>query len=389
MKKQMSPKVYLPLQLMGDRKLYINSDRFQILKEDLEKFLDGEKYMNSKSFSEKVLLSHEIQSNNVVEGYKDDVETVKEVINDSLEIKDPKKRQRILNLYRGYKYILEGKDINKDNLKTLYSILSEDLLEPNDLSNMGEYYRNNDVFIYFSDRLDMGSEKDDLGTKYDMGIKPEYIDEYMNKLFEYIQSNNANRTPTDYYIKSQIMHFYGVYIHPYYDINGRTSRTMSMWYLLNNEVYPYVIFNRGIKLQKNKYYLVIRDVKKYCNISFFINYMLENVKVELEKEYIMHGIASSTPSKLTSLDYQTLNYILSMKGLKTVSDFTSFYNHYNDKKRQKEIFERMIVPLIDKGIIQEVRKTNNNIYGNTSNFLFELNPSRVDNNPEKIKQLKL
>lgn len=389
MKKQMSPKVYLPLQLTGDRKLYINSDRFQILKEDLEKFLDGEKYMNSKSFSEKVLLSHEIQSNNVVEGYKDDVETVKEVINDSLEIKDPKKRQRILNLYRGYKYILEGKDINKDNLKTLYSILSEGLLDSNDLSNMGEYYRNNDVFIYFSDRLDMGSEKDDLGTKYDMGIKAEYIDEYMNKLFDYIQSNNSNRTPTDYYIKSQIIHFYGVYIHPYYDINGRTSRTMSMWYLLNNEVYPYVIFNRGIKLQKNKYYLVIRDVKKYCNISFFINYMLENVKVELEKEYIMHGIASSTSSKLTSLDYQTLNYILSMKGLKTVSDFTSFYNHYNDKKRQKEIFERMIVPLIDKGIIQEVRKTNNNIYGNTSNFLFELNPSRVDNNPEKIKQLKL
>jgi len=389
MKKQMSPKVYLPLQLMGDRKLYINSDRFQILKEDLEKFLDGEKYMNSKSFSEKVLLSHEIQSNNVVEGYKDDVETVKEVINDSLEIKNPKKRQRILNLYRGYKYILEGKEINKDNLKDLYTILSEDLLDPIDVTNMGEYYRNDDVYIYFSDRLDPDSEKDELGTKYDMGIKPDLIDEYMNELFEYIQTDNDNKTPTDYYIKSQIMHFYGVYIHPYYDINGRTSRTMSMWYLLNNKVYPYVIFNRGIKLQKNKYYLVIRDVKKYCNISFFINYMLENVKVELEKEYIMHGIASSTSSKLTSLDYQTLNYILSMKGLKTVSDFASFYNHYNDKKRQKEIFERMIVPLIDKGIIKEVRKTDNNIFGATSNFLFELNPNRIDNNPEKIKQLKL
>ena len=389
MKKQMSPKVYLPLQLMGDRKLYINSDRFQILKEDLEKFLEGEKYMNSKSFSKKVLLSHEIQSNNVVEGYKDDVETVKEVINDSLEIKNPKKRQRILNLYRGYKYILEGKEINKDNLKDLYTILSEDLLDPIDVTNMGEYYRNDDVYIYFSDRLDPDSEKDELGTKYDMGIKPDLIDEYMNELFEYIQTDNDNKTPTDYYIKSQIMHFYGVYIHPYYDINGRTSRTMSMWYLLNNKVYPYVIFNRGIKLQKNKYYLVIRDVKKYCNISFFINYMLENVKVELEKEYIMHGIASSTSSKLTSLDYQTLNYILSMKGLKTVSDFASFYNHYNDKKRQKEIFERMIVPLIDKGIIKEVRKTDNNIFGATSNFLFELNPNRIDNNPEKIKQLKL
>lgn len=391
MKKQTSPKVYIPLQLMGNRKLYINSDRFQILREDLEKFLDGEKYMNSKAFAQNVLLSHEIQSNNVVEGYKDDVETVKEVINDTLEVKDPKKRQRILNLYRGYKYVLKGKEINKETLKELYSILSEDLLKREDLANMGEYYRNDDVFIYFSDRLDdtpMGSILDGLGKKYDMGLKPDKIDEYMNQFFEYINSYNIG-TPTDHYIKSQIMHFYGVYIHPYYDINGRTSRTMSMWHLLNNKVYPYVIFNRGIQLQKNKYYLVIRDVKKFCNVSFFINYMMETVKTELEKEYIMHSIASSTSSKLTSLDYQTLHYILSMNGLKTVSDFASFYNNSNERKRQREIYERMIIPLMDKGIIIPVRKTDSNIYGDTSNFVFEFNPSRIDNNPEKIKRLKL
>ncbi|MDD2435386.1 MAG: Fic family protein [Bacilli bacterium] len=373
-------RVDIPLKCIGNRKLYMNSKRFQILKEDLEQFLDGEKYMNSKTFSKKVLLSHEVQSNNIVEGYGDDVQIVKDIINNNINPKDPQKRQRILNLYYGYKYILENNQIDQEHLKELYSILSKDLLSQYDLSHMGEYYRDDDVYIFFSNRLD---------AKYDMGLEPKYIKEYMDGFFDYININNDLNTPTDYYIKSQVMHYYMVYIHPYYDINGRTARTMSMWYLLNNKVYPYVIFNRAIQLEKNKYYEVIRDVKKYCNISYFINLMLENVKIELEKEYIMHGIAASTSSKLTSLDYQSLHYILSMKGMKTVNDFASLYNRINDKRKLLDIYQSMIIPLLDKDVIRHVRDTNNNIYGTQSNFVFELNPSKLDNNPNKIKKLKL
>ncbi|MDD2378256.1 MAG: Fic family protein [Bacilli bacterium] len=373
-------RVNIPLKCEGKRKLYINSDRFQILKEELEQFLDGEKYMNSNEFSKKVLLSHEIQSNNIVEGYGDDVEIVKDVINNNKTIKDTKKRQRILNLYYGYKYILEKKEINQEHLKELYSILSNDLLSRYDIDHMGKYYREDDVYIYFSNRLD---------SKCDMGLNPCEVKEYMDNFFDYINSNNNFKSPTDYYIKSQIMHYYMVYIHPYYDINGRTSRTTSMWYLLNNEVYPYVIFNRAIQLEKNKYYLVIRDVKKYGNISYFINFMMENVKVELEKEYIMHGIASSINTKLTSLDYQTLHYILSMKGIKTVNDFASLYNRVNDKRKLLDIYESMIIPLLDKDVIKHVRNTNGKIGGQNPNFFFELNKNKIDNNPNKIKKLKL
>ena len=44
-----------------------------------------------------------------------------------------------------------------------------------------------------------------------------------------------------------------VYIHPYYDVNGRTARTLSLWYLLQKKTYPFVIFNRGISLSKGEY----------------------------------------------------------------------------------------------------------------------------------------
>ena len=81
----------------------------------------------------------------------------------------------------------------------------------------------------------------------------------MSRLYDYMQTedNLSTGSKTDIFLKSQIMHFYFVYIHPYYDINGRTARTTSMWYLLNKEAYPFIIFNRGISLNKKEYYRVL------------------------------------------------------------------------------------------------------------------------------------
>jgi hypothetical protein len=81
--------------------------------------------MNSRDFSHDVLFSHEVQANNLIEGYKDDVELVNNVIYHRLQIKDEERKNRILNLYRGYKYILKGKEINRETVRKLYSILSK------------------------------------------------------------------------------------------------------------------------------------------------------------------------------------------------------------------------------------------------------------------------
>lgn len=368
----------LPL-TVDNYNLYLINDQVKEKKEELELFLQNNKYMNSKQFSKDVLFSQEIKANNNVEGYNDDVGLVYDIVNKRLKIEDKEREQRIRNLYNGYRYIYEGKEINKENLKKLYNILSKNLLSEEDIVNMGEYYRNDPVYIYFSRNMDI---------EPDTGVPANELEKYMEEYFNYINSNNDLSCNTDYFIKSQIMHFQLVYIHPYYDINGRTSRTTSMWYLLNNGVYPYIIFNRGISLDKNLYYRIIRDVKKYRNVTFFLNYMLDNVKIELEKEYIMDMIDLNSPY-LTTIDYQTMYYILSMKGLLTAKDFMAFYNNHNDKKKSIEIYNTMLEPLLDKGVITKVRDTNNYFNSSEQNFVFELNKSRFENDPEKIKRLKL
>ena len=232
----------LPLKTLTGIPFRINIDILKEIEEELEIFLLEEDFMNTRDFSKKVMFNQEIKANNTVEGYNDSVSFIKKVIENASEEQNIEKRNRIINLYNGYQYILKGQDITEENVLKLYKILSKDLLEEYDLSHMGEKYRKAPVYILKSGRLD---------DSMDEGIPYEKIEEYMDSYFEFIDTFKVDDSQTEEFIKSQIMHFYFVYIHPFFDINGRSSRTIAMWYLLNKEVYPYIIFNRGINFDSN------------------------------------------------------------------------------------------------------------------------------------------
>lgn len=375
----MNNKIILPLK-NNNRYFYINEDMLKEKEEELEEFILKSGKMNTLSFAKKVLLFNEVQSNNSVEGYYDDIEKIKKVVNEKKIYKNSQEKDklRIINLYEGYRYILDNKDITKETLKELNSILSKGLLDDEDYKNMGEYYRKNPVYIYYSS---------DVTKRPDMGLDASLIEDKMDELLDFMNNYSFDDTKTMSYLKSQILHFYFVYIHPYYDVNGRTARTTSMWYLLNNNVYPYVIFNRGIQINKNEYYKIIRETKKYSDISLFLKYMMNTVLAELEKEYIMQLIANSCSKKLETLDYQTLHYLLSIKGNITVSDFANMYNRYNNKKKVLKIEEEMILPLIEKDILIKTRETNGHLSSFKNNYELAFNFKYVDYDDNLIKNI--
>ena len=171
---------------------------------------------------------------------------------------------------------------------------------------------------------------------------------------------------------------------------GRTSRTTGIWYLNNNEAYPYTIFNRGINLKKGKYYEIIRTVKKYHDLTPFLAYMLEQTKTELEKEYIIDSINSSIHGELTPINRQTLHYILSNRAGNTLLDLVTLYNRFNPKKKAKSFKEEMLDPLIDLDIVKIKRETSKSIAPSSlKNFEYTIDNTKIDNNPSKIKRLKL
>ena len=364
---------------LASRKLILDNDRLLERKQLIETFLEDEKKLHTKTFAKSILLSNEVQSNNMVENYYDDINEVKKEITSRKPInKREEKELRILNLYKGYKYILDNKPINKENLNNLYKILSYNLLKDNDLLHMGKYYRNDSVEIDLDGSLETPNLK----------CMPHYlVEEYMNKLFCFINSDFKEECLTDVYIKSQIIHFYFVYIHPYFDINGRSARTTSMWYLLNEKAYPFTMFNRGIHLNKNEYYKVLLDVRRFANISCFVDYMLKTVLIEMQKEHVMQTIGNEF--KLKSIDYQTMHYLLSMNGILSLCDFACIYNKKNNKKTINEIYYDMIEPLLDKNILLKVRDTNKMFNNDMHNFIFKFNPKYIDDNPVKTGELKI
>lgn len=369
----------LSLTSVDGRKILMQDKLFYDLIIELEFALKNMPFLNCFEFSKKVMFSHEIKNNNNIEGIIDDIDSIIKVVKEKKVDDDSKKQLRIFNLYKGYCYILKNSCIDKNSLKELYDILSNGLLDEFEKNNMGEFYRTTTGIILNKGRLD---------DSYDVTMDPELIDNYMNLLFEYIAQNNELDNMTEYFIKSMIVHFYFVCIHPYYDINGRISRTLAMWYLLNNKCYPYLLFNRAISFDFSDYDETIKYCKDKADVTSFIKKMLICVKKDIEKEYILNNINNSINSSLSTSDYQTLHYILSMNGLKSLMDFSTMYNLKNDKRKVIDIYKSMIEPLLDKGVLEIIRYTKKNYCSGLSNFEFKIKDKLIDKDERILKYIK-
>ena len=53
------------------------------------------------------------------------------------------------------------------------------------------------------------------------------------------------------------------------------------------------------------------------------------------------------------------------------------YNRFNDKKRAKELFETMLLPLIEEGTLEIDRETKKYMFDNEPNLVLSLNRKRI------------
>ena len=367
-----------PLRLETHKRIYYNQLFLQKYIKRIENFLEETPSMNSLEFASDALEYKELKANNNIEGITDDIEEIEKVIRNENSIPWNKK-ERIINLHRGYRYILTNNDINKDTLRELYGILSKGLLDEYSIENMGQYYRTKPVYILWDGRLDIKPIK---------GIKENELEYYMNTLLDFINNYEAN-TNMENFIKSQIIHFYFVYIHPYFDVNGRTARTVSMWHLLKNKAYPYIIFNRAISLNKRKYTYKLNDVRRRGDITLFLRYMLKEVLKEFEKEKIINNIKENSNEEITKSESLILEYLLTLKGELTILDLTTKYNAYNMYKSPDYIAQTYIYPLIEKGIIINNGPTKHKLTKEMPNIKIAISSDLIDINQDKIKSINL
>lgn len=166
----------------------------------------------------------------------------------------------IKNMIDAIVFIVDEKPrFNKENLLKLYNILSKNALPEGKKLKKDSYYRHDKVFID-------GFEGADF----------EVLDEYMDSLFEF--ANNQDYIKEMHSLLPFVCHYYILYLHPYFDYNGRTARMVSFWlnYIYDIADAPYFI-SEAINETKKGYYEALVNTRLTNNdLTYFLGYLLES-----------------------------------------------------------------------------------------------------------------
>ena len=298
--------IRIPLRTERGRRLYYDQIRVTNLKKDIEIFLSIENSLSNIS------------------------------VKDILNLTDYNRKERN-NVLKSYEYILNQRDINKDTLKKLYDIRSDKLLDIYSEKNMGKYYREGEVFI-----LKNGSLIDSIEC-----MDYNKINEFMDRLFLFIQ--NSKSEDIENFIDSQIIHFYLYYIHPYFDLNKRTSRMLASWNLINNKNYNYLLIENGLSFNRSKYQRSLYNSRK-GNVTDFIELSLSSVQKEME----IHSIINSI-KKYRNLSSEQIFMIKIMLNITNSKDIIKLIDRSSLK---------ILKQLLDKNIIIEKNNMNKKLYLN-------------------------
>ena len=186
----------------------------------------------------------------------------------------------IINMVNGLNYIKNTKEFNKDSLKELYNILSNGCLDKKDeIGN--NYYRNDMVYI----------------SNYE-GCPVDKIEKCMDTFFDFINNNLDNKDPIIKLLLPFIAHYYIIYVHPYFDFNGRTARMVQIWIFMLTNNSTSLFLSEAINDNKNYYYKTIENTRNSRNdLTYFITYLfdlintysivsknIDEIKNEIEKE---------------------------------------------------------------------------------------------------------
>lgn len=292
----------------------------------------------SKNFFESRIYS-EIEGTLNVENVPTTRRRLKELLEDNAPSKD-KNDIIIKNMKEGIDFVNALPEFNRDNLFKLYSILSKDCLEEDDKLRIGDYYRYDTVEI----------------SRYH-GCPHNLVDECMDSLFSYV-NELLNAKKTDKYIimmLPHICHYYIIYIHPYFDYNGRTARMVSYWiYLLTGlKNFPSFV-SEAVNQTKNKYYKAIENTRDSHNdLTYFLIYLFkitndyalayENL-VNIEKEAKTKGYIVTE----TEINYMK-KILISYEGVFSYTDFLKTVNVEMSKQGALKILNKFV----DFGFLKE------------------------------------
>lgn len=305
----------------------------------------------SDNYDEMILsrVASELEGTLKIEGINTTRKKILDIIS-SKSITD-NNEQIIYNMYEGYNFIKNKPSFNQENLFKLYNILSYNSLKIEDMPKC--FYRDDMVVVGGHDGCDVS-----------------LIKSCMDSLFTYV-NNNLDKKST---FLPFIAHYYILYVHPYFDYNGRTARMVSLWISIlfgGDNILP-IYISEAINDDKANYYKAIDNSRNSHNdLTYFLTYMykLSNIYYttyrninEIKKKLALFGEALSN----TEIYYLKRIIIKRNQGWFNYKGFIAFCNLDISKQGALKILNRFLSQGI---LISKINSKNEKVFKINDDFI--------------------
>ena len=187
------------------------------------------------------------------------------------------------------------------------------------------------------------------------------IEAALKELFDWLMTEDQ----THPLIKAGIMHHQFVYIHPFFDGNGRLARILTSYYLLlkHYEVAKFFIIDDYYDIDRQLYSDTLHLADKGTETQW-IEYFLEGIANSLQaaigrinelKTVNMDELTGEKRVLVTAREEEVLQIVIEKKAIKT-SDITESL----EVTRQQS--HSLLASLVKKGILQKFGKTKTSYY---------------------------
>ena len=211
-----------------------------------------------------------IHSSLAIESNSLTLEQVAAVIDGKLVMGPQKEIQEVLNAYSAYEMIGKVNPFSLEDLKKIHGMLTYKTVEQSGV------FRSENEGVF-----------DDLGNCIHVCPPPEQVPILMSQLFLWMKNNKNVVHPL---ILSSVFHYELVFIHPFSDGNGRTTRLWQNIILSNwKEFFEYLPIESQIKKYQDEYYEAITKCNKAASSNDFIEFMLKMID-----DVLTETIATST-----------------------------------------------------------------------------------------------
>jgi len=197
------------------------------------------------------------------------------------------KNDRIVkNMLNAYEYI-QDQPITEKTIFELYQILTYQSLASTDQFKKGQLYRDGPVSIYNSQQVEI-----DRGVRFDL------LPSMMKAFIDFV---NHKKDLSGHLIASHVLHYALIYIHPYFDYNGRMARVLSYWYNLRYAPSLSLLMVASMinhSVQKKGYYQAIQASRQMGNdLTFFLDFIGRMMIAHLDAYDHQHRFLMQLKSK--------------------------------------------------------------------------------------------